>query len=377
MPRKKTKGAAAATAAAAPKFYDMSKLLATDAIYRMVFGERSNGKTFAILSECIRDYFDSGCKSQMGYIRRFEEEIRGNRASSIFNGIVAAGVIETLSNGEYNSVYYYSRRWYMQRVDDGVVTSRSPEPFAFAFSLTGMEHDKGSSYPEIRNIFFDEFMTRSVYLTDEFVVFMNTISTIVRNRDDVRIFMAANSVNKVNPYATEMGLTKFAKMKQGDIDLYQYGNGKLRVAIEYSDTPAKKKPSDVYFAFDNPRLQMITGANGGWEIALYPMLPTKYRPIDVVYDYFIAYEEHIYHCEVVRTGDDDFTFIHEKTTPIKDDYNLVYDLRPSSKSNYRTNIKRPASELENQLLRYFKLDKVFYQSNEIGEYIRNYLNECR
>lgn len=373
MPREKKDDLTAA--AVKSQYYDMSKLLSTNATYRMVFGERSNGKTFAILSECLRDYFATGAR--MGYIRRFTDDFRGKRGAVVFDSLCAEGVIERLSNGEYNSVYYYSGRWWLQRVDDGVVTLKSNEPFAYAFSLTSMEHDKGSSYPDIRNVFFDEFMSRTGYVTDEFMLFMNTISTIVRQRKDVRIFMAANSVNKVCPYTTEMGLTKFAKMKQGDLDVYTYGNSGLTVAIEYSDTPAKSKPSDIYFAFDNPKLHMIKGTNGGWEIDVYPKLPVKYAPKDVIYEYFISYEDHVFHCEIIKKDEYDFTFIHEKTTPIKDDYNIVYDLHNSGKINYRTNIKRPASEIENQILKYFKIDKVFYQCNEIGDYIRNYLLECK
>ena len=56
------------------------------------------------------------------------------------------------------------------------------------------------------NILFDEFITRSMYLPDEFVIFTNVLSTIIRDRNNVKIFMCGNTVNKYCPYYKEMGL---------------------------------------------------------------------------------------------------------------------------------------------------------------------------
>ena len=373
VPKTKASKEVGTTVATAPtQYYSLKKLLATKATYMMVVGERSNGKTFAILEECIRDYFATG--KQLAFLRRYREDFRSSRAMSCFDGLCEAGVIDRLSNGTYNSVYYYSGRWYMSLKCDGVEVTRASEPFAFAFSLASMEHDKGTSYPGIGNIFFDEFMSRSYPLNNEFVLFANTLSTIIRQRGDVRIFMAANTVNKSNLYITEMGLKNFKNMEQGDIDVYKYGDSGLEVAIEFSDTPSKKKPSDKYFAFGNPKLNMITGSKGGWEIGMYPHLMSKYKPSEVVYTYFIIWEEEILQCEIVVQNDDMFTFIHRKTSTIQDDNtNLVYTTEYSSKNNYRRKLFTTLTNLENKIAYFFKCDKVFYQDNEVGEIVRNFL----
>ena len=52
-----------------------------------------------------------------------------------------------------------------------------------------MEHDKSNSYPSINTVIFDEFLTRRFYVPDEFILFMNVLSTIIRLRDNVKIFM--------------------------------------------------------------------------------------------------------------------------------------------------------------------------------------------
>ena len=136
----------------------------------------------------------------------------------------------------------------------------------YTFALSDGEHDKSTSFPNIKTIVFDEFLTNKVYLNDEFVLFMNTVSTIVRRREDVRIYMLGNTVNKYCPYFQEMGLEHIQKMVQGTIDIYAYGESTLTVAVEYcANAQTEARPTaHKYFAFNNPKLAMITG--GAWEI---------------------------------------------------------------------------------------------------------------
>ena len=166
-------------------------------------------------------------------------------------------------------------------------------------------------------------------------------------------------------------------MQQGHIDVYSYGDTGLKVAVEWSDSPSKNgKASDVYFAFDNPRLKMIT--NGVWEMDIYPHCPSKYRPKDVAFIYFIIYESEVLQCEIVISDSDDFTFIHRKTGEIKKpNEDLIFELVPSSKPNKRTKITVPHDNIGKRILSYYARDKVFYQDNEVGEVVRNYLNACK
>ena len=199
---------------------------------------------------------------------------------------------------------------------------------------------------------------------------MSIISTIVRTRDNVKIFMLGNTVNKTCPYFAEMGLSHIKDMQQGAIDVYQYGKSKLRVAVEYSANLNKDKPSNVYFAFDNPRLQMITG--GVWEMARYPHLPVKYTPNQIILTYFIVFDDNILQCEIVDTGDSTFTYIHRKTTPIQDlDNDIIYSLEYDQRPNHARRLAKPVTKWQRMIADYFLADKVFYQDNEIGEIVRN------
>ena len=357
------------------EYYNIAPILEKKCQYNLIIGERSNGKTYAVLSRMIERWVKLG--EQGAYIRRWKEAYKGKRATQLFAGHVENEFISKITEGEWDSIKYISGKWFLAKKDDTLdryVTQE--EPFCYAFALSDMEHDKSTAYPLVTTIAFDEFLTRQYYLPDEFVTFMNVLSTIIRLRDNVTIFMMANTVNKYAPYFKEMGLRHVGDMEHGQIDVYTYGESKLKVALEYCKSPNKDgKKSDVYFAFDNPSLSMITG--GAWEIDIYPHNPMKFRCNNIIFTFFINFNDCLLQCEVVYINDCKFLYIHQKTTPIQDEdkdiiFSELYDPRP----NHFRNMRKGTSKIEAKLSWFFKNDKVFYQDNEVGEVVRNYLQYC-
>lgn len=360
------------------KYYSLDAILAKDAHYNLIIGERSNGKTTAVLRYALEQYIKNG--STTAYIRRYEEDIKGGRGDSIFSGIVSLGYVEELTGGRWIDIKYRARAWYLAVKDfeDEEKWILDDRPFCYAFALTKQETYKSNSYPDVRTVVFEEFLTRSYYLVDEFIIFMNLLSTIIRQRNDVKIFMLGNTVNKYAPYFQEMGLSHIKDMKKGSIDVYSYGDTNLKVAVEFADFPSKTKPSDVYFAFNNPRLNMITGQGQVWEIAIYPHIPCKYAPKNIVFTYFIIFDGEILQCEVINVNGLVFTFIHRKTGEIKEpDKDLVFSPDTDARKNWRRKITNPPDKLGQKLLWFYKYEKVFYQNNEVGEIVRNYLQFCK
>ena len=359
------------------KYWDIRNILSRHAKYNVIFGERSNGKTYGVLQYGLEQYFEHG--SRIGIIRRWEEDFRGKQASTMFDALIENGVIYKLSKGRWNTIVYQSHRWWMCKRDPNNPKNAiiDDEPFAYAFALSSDEHYKSSSYPKIRTILFDEFLTRGTYLPDEFIKFTSILSTIIRLRDDVTIFMCGNTVNQYSPYFSEMGLTNVKNMERGKIDVYSYGNSGLTVAVEFSDFPTKDKKSNIYFAFNNPKLEMIK--SGAWEMDIYPHLPMKYKPKNIEYMYFIVFDGETLQCEIIDVDDVVFTYIHRKTTPIDDNdgYYIVYSTETSPKDNYRKKITRPVYDIEKTIVGFFVRDKVFYQDNSVGEIVRNYLEWCK
>lgn len=357
------------------KYYSLDKILDCDALYNIIYGERSNGKTYAVLDYGLQRWTKH--HEQMAIVRRWQDDFRGKRAATMFDNHVNNGLIEKYTNGEWTGVYYFAGRWFLSKYDNKHNLVHEDEPFAYAFAISAYEHDKSSSYPNITTIFFDEFLTRGMTLPDEFILFMNVVSTIVRDRDTLKIFMAGNTVNQYSPYFAEMGLTNVKNQQKGTIDVYQYGSSDLKVAVEYSDTPAKKKKSDVYFAFDNPKLEMITG--GAWEIDIYPHCPEKFTPKQILFQFYIKFTTDILQCEIVQGQYMQFLYIHRKTTPIKDEeedevYSTI-DNRPYP--NWHRNLFKERDKLSTKIKWFFDNEKVYYQDNLIGEIVRNYRQWCQ
>ena len=356
------------------KFYSLAPILkqAPDAYYYVIFGGRSTGKSYASYLHGVEQYAKTG--KQMAIIRRWAEDFTGKRGQTMFDAIVSNGEITRVTNGKWTGVYYWSSRWYFCKYEDGKRVT-DPTPFCYGFSISSMEHDKSTSYPDVTTVVFDEFLTRGAYLPDEFVLFMNVCSSIIRNRTDVKIIMLGNTVNKYCPYFKEMGLTHVKDMKAGSIDIYTYGDSGLQVAVEFTGTNKTGKPSDRYFAFDNPRLSMITGE--AWEIDIYPHCPVKYAPKEILFTYFIEFADDILQCEIVLHDGLYFTFIHRKTTELKfPDTDLIYSTNYDPRPNYRRKITKPTSDIERKIADFYIKDKIFYSDNEVGEIVRNYLIWC-
>lgn len=357
------------------KFYSLKPILERDATYNMIFGERSNGKTYSVLKYAVEQYIKTG--GQLAYVRRWKEDVTGRRASEVFSALIDNNEIAEITNNEFTSIYYFSGKYYLCNYDTGTNKPiyNDEDCIGFTFALSDMEHNKSISYPKVTTIMFDEFLTKYVYLNDEFILFMNTISTIVRQRTNVKIFMLGNTVNKYCPYFKEMGLSHIKDMKQGDIDVYTYGSSQLKVAVEYCKPMGKAKENNFYFGFNNPKLQMIT--SGAWELDLFPHCPVKYKPKNIIFTYFIQFDGELFQCEIISINDTMFTFIHEKSTELKNpDTDLIYTLEYNPKLNYNRNILKPISKLQERIAWFYKTDRVYYQNNEVGNAIQNYLKLC-
>ena len=359
-------------------YYSLTEILKRDCVYNLIVGERSNGKTYALLKYAIEKFWKD--KEQFAYLRRWKEDIRQKYMTQLFSALIQNGEISKITKGERSSVCYKNGRFFLCNYDEEGTPIYNDEMdcIGFTFCLSDMEHNKSVSYPRITSIIFDEFMTPFAYLNDEFVTFMNCLSTIIRLRTDVKIFMLGNTITKYCPYFDEMGID-VRQLKKGEITVYKYGDSKLKVAVEYcalNMKARKKKESNFYFAFNNPKLNMIT--EGDWELSIFPHLPFKYKPKDIVATYFIEFADRCFQCEIINVNDTFFTYIHEKTTPIKnDDEDLIYTLEYNPKINYNRNIFKPINEVQKRIVWFYNTDRVYYQNNDVGDCVNNYLKICK
>ena len=186
--------------------------------------------------------------------------------------------------------------------------------------------------------------------------------------------MLGNTVNKYCPYFQEMGLNHIKDQSPGSVDVYQYSQTGLQVVCEYTGSTTKKggKASDVYFAFDNPELKMIT--SGSWEIAIYPHLSMKILPKEIITNFFIDFNGELIHGEVISKDTGPFIFMHAKTTPIKDeDKDIIYSTKPDERWNHKMCLTKQSDKLSAFIIKCMRENRIFYSTNEVGEVFRNYV----
>lgn len=387
------------------KYYELDNILSKNAHYNFVIGERSNGKTTAVLRHIVKDYYETGRRGAI--IRQMEEDIKGHKGASLFAGMISAGMIDELTDGEFQGVKFHNRAYYLGRQNEMGEWIYEKEPFAHIFAVSQAIHYKSNSYPNVGTIMFDEFMRQDhVYLVDEVVQFLNLVSTIVREKNDAIIFLIANTVSWNSPYFKKFGLKNVSQMKPGTIATVEYKRkrptGKelvMTVAIEYCENTASYggKASDVYFLIDDERVNMIT--DGSFAIPSYPPCPHHFTAENVKLTCWVISDETILRCRLLKVDREVFFFVDtidrfmrqpgETVGSMQPDWerfnilldkrrDLVYSMEFSSDPSHYTN---PAMPYADRRTRWFpdalRANRVFFESNEAGEELMYYLTQAQ
>lgn len=372
--------------------------------YYIVYGERSNGKSYSGHSYGVKEFYDSNFENSYAYIRRWTDDVKTSNMEQVYKNLISndkgENEISKITNGEYNYVVYKSRAFYLayRNPDTFEIEKIVDHVMCYVFSLSESERIKSTGYPDVKFIMFDEFIAEGLPMVNEFTRFTSVLSTIIRNRDDVIIALFGNTINKYNIYFTEFGLFKAKNQKKNTTDIYEYTDEDgqiLKIACEYADFPDKKvKKSNIYFAFNKEKNKMIR--NGSWQISSYPHLTNYYTPADIKLMYFIKFDNELFQCEIIKVKDNKdtridnrtdsvysnknivFTYIHRKTTDIKDMYDhIIFQQDYNPHNNIRRKINNPYDDIGKFIWNFFCTDSVMYQDNEVGNAIDSYLTWTR
>lgn len=191
------------------KWYTLDNILKNKSQYYIIMGERSNGKTYAVQKMTIDNYFKSNKQDTFAYVKRYQEDIKATEMDSVMIKELQEYMLE-----EYgHRVKFYRGQWLVY--EDGLEGKLSEcSVFGKVFSIANVNRTKGTSYPDITTIVFEEFMSIDcTYLSDELNLFMNLVSTIVRYRTNVKVFMLANTISKYSPYTDALGIKVHRQVK--------------------------------------------------------------------------------------------------------------------------------------------------------------------
>ncbi len=363
------------------KWFNIKDLLSEvpDAHIYMVFGERSNGKTYSTLQYAIEQYVETG--RTFVYVRRLAEMVRMTYMRNLFTGNKKTGALQNeFKKMGWDDIGYYSSAFWPMVRDEKRKLTRLDMPCGYTMAISTWETAKGASIPNVGTIIFDEFLTRGAYLPDEPVMFENLISSIVREEANVKVIMLANTVSWTAPYFREWGLNHIRNIEQGTFQVYQTGDNKRKVVVCYAEH-AGAKASDVYYNYDNPRSRMIT--SGVWETAEYPRIPSDMGKWELgVPCYVQSIDEWTIKLQPAMTEDGmEVLLVYDNGRKLIDSNGMdtrykdriVYTDMFYPYVNCKFCITKHNDLYSKFILNALRQGRVFYQNNTVGEYLRSYL----
>jgi hypothetical protein len=196
-------------------FYDPKPLLEKSGDINVIWGQRSNGKTYAYLKNALENFRDTG--RTFVYVRRWAEDISVKNMAKLMSPLPIEDIFGTGSNITFNKGAFWLNK----------ESEKEPSCIGWAISLNQVAHTKSQTFTGAQIVILDEFLQLKSerQLRDEFDAWEQTLSTVLRTTNDAKIFILGNSVSKYSPYFTPYGIDP-NQMKQGELKVIDLPNEK-------------------------------------------------------------------------------------------------------------------------------------------------------
>lgn len=306
-------------------YYSLEKMQKTEADYKILFGERSNGKSYAVTERFLYIAFNEKDKDgtpikkyQFGYVRRWKEDIKGNSIEKYFED--KKELIKKITNNEYDTILAYQASIYFGTTDPITLTVKKGKKIGVAFCLTSETHYKSLQFPLMGRILYEEFITSSGYLPNEPKTLQSLVSTIAR-REKIEVYLIGNTMSRLCPYFREWSLKNVLRQKQGTIDLYSVHTKQINedgteiiitIAVEYCENSGNN--SKMFFG---KNAKMIT--TGTWDSDEYPHLDDNINTYVTLYKIRYEYNDFTFTILLIEKNNNFSLFIYPATKDSKYD----------------------------------------------------------
>lgn len=201
------------------KYYSYKNgILQHDFDYNFIVGGRSNGKTTGYqLEVALPNYLNN--KEQFVKIVRTNDDT----VPLLNEDWIDVNVKNKLKDKGLTYVYY-RKTFYIGTIKDyedyGLkkFVQEKADVWGYVIPLSQQARYKSSDRSKVSTIVFDEFAIAEeyMYLPNEVEQLMSLISTIIRSRDNVKVFFIGNALSLKNPYFDYFGIDA-SKLKSGNI----------------------------------------------------------------------------------------------------------------------------------------------------------------
>ena len=354
-------------------YYNLDNIEKENAQINLIFGERSNGKSYQVKHrKAVNPYLESvkeGITERKRFmlIRRWKEEIKPEKIEQYFLDVD----IYKLTGGKYNCLSLYKGKIWLSNYDpDSKPQLKRGDYIGYVVALSTEQTYAGASYLDVDNMIFEEFMARGVYLPHEPDKLMNLYSTVDRKRGTTKLWLVGNTISRVCPYIEEWGLHEIiSEQKQGTIITKDISTGfydengdeeKIKLAIEYC-----KSTGTSSHVIGNHKAMLNQGA---WQSDPQPHLPLSYNEYDVMFRMVFKYGSFKFIAEYLFDNVSEYCwYVYPYKGEITDDMLVISDEvklnRHWQRSIYNIDIDNITLK---RLLNTFRENNIFYASDLCG-----------
>lgn len=348
------------------EYYTIDHLKDIKAQYYLIYGMRSNGKSYAVKHECLDRFMESG--SKFIYLRRWDTEAKKSASQQYFEDLNLKKYVGDDAHVEVVSgkIYVVSKkeniRWHI----------------GYSRSLNTHAHDTGASFPDVNDIIFEEFFARGEYLQNEPSILMDFVSTVARDRN-IRVWCIGNTITRFCPYFTEWQIRESLNLKPGESQMYHFDTARY-------DEEGNKITTDIYVEharqvaskskmFFGKKADMIT--KGEWDTEAKPKIPDIRENYECIYSFVLSAKGFMFLCECLYDEKNGtyFIYVTRKTTPIRDNTRVVCDY--FSTDRLYTKGLNPLSDGERKIFSLIKDGKICYGNNLTGTEFEQAYREIR
>lgn len=165
-------------------YYDYHRILSYNCPVNILIGERGCGKTYGAKNYIINQFLKK--HSQFLYLRRYDNELKEIFEKTQGKKDFFDDIKQDFSEHSFQAK---NRKFY---IDD--------ECFGYAKRFTEAQDLKSSTYQNVKTIIIDEYpieKNKRYYLPNEGMILMGILDSVIRNRNDVKIFILGNAVEGI------------------------------------------------------------------------------------------------------------------------------------------------------------------------------------
>ena len=327
--------------------------------YNLVFGEKSNGKSYQVKHRAINNYLNTG--NRFILMRRWVEDMTNLWVEKYFSDVD----VEKLTDGRYNIIICYRKEIYFATVNEEGKTIKG-EIMGYAVPLRAEQHFSSGSFLDVNMIVYEEFMERGgIYIAHEPDRLMAFYNTVDRKQGRTELWLVGNTVTRVNPYLRDWGLQNIIRnIKQGQIMTKVIHNEEndVTIAVEFCKSSGGKT-----LAIGNAAKMIDSGA---WQTDPQPHLPKSKKCYKCNFKIGFYYKDFRFMCEYLLDKEDPTAFawfIYPKYNDFKKDIIVFSDkfLPTQFYQHDIYNLTFGTPKLR-ALLQNFREGKIFYSDDLCG-----------